>query len=89
MVVDTQFFGALPEFGKTTPSNSELTWLNYPIRKDVDGSFRLEDPDIIFSEWDEVLNALREGVPPDPSEIVAELEGKLHKKKQPLKILQT
>ncbi len=89
VVVDTQFFGALPRFGKTTEANSELTWLNYPIRKTSNGSYKLEEPDIIFSEWDDVINALREGVPPDPSEIIDELEKKLRSKKKLPKILKT
>lgn len=89
VVVDTQFFGALPQFGKTTAANSALTWLNYPIRKTEAGSYKLEAPDVVYSEWDEVRNALREGEPPDPSEIVDELEKKLRDKHKQPKILKT
>ena len=89
VVVDSQFFGELPTFGKTIAANSELTWLNYPIQKAESGKFELEAPEIIYSEWDEVRNALREGVAPDPSEIVSELEAKLRNHKVPLRVLKT
>lgn len=76
VVVDTQFFRALPSFSETTAGNSEVTWLSYPIKKN--GSrYNLEAANVIYSEWDEVQNALREGVPPDPSEIIDELQTKL------------
>ena len=76
VVVDSEFFGSLPAFPVTTPSNSELTWLTYPIAN-VDGKFVLSDPVVVYSEWDEVQNSLREGKPPEPHEIVRELQAKL------------
>lgn len=76
VVVDTEFFGSLPSFPETTSSNSELTWLAYPIANEG-GKFALADPMIIYSEWDEVQNSLREGKPPEPYEIVRELQAKL------------
>ena len=85
VVVDSEFFGSLPRFPETTPSNSELTWLTYPI-VNVGGEFVLSDPTVIYSEWDEVQNSLREGKPPEPHEIVRELQAKLDgpKRKKPL-----
>tara|TARA_R110000787_G_scaffold16622_44_gene51471 strand:- start:20704 stop:21543 length:840 start_codon:yes stop_codon:yes gene_type:complete len=76
VVVDTQFFRAIPDFKTTTQSNSELTWLCYPFAKDGDG-YAMKEPNIVFSEWDEIQNSLREGSPPEPSEIVEELQLKL------------
>lgn len=76
VVVDTQFFRALPGFASTTAGNSEVTWLSYPIRK-AGENYRMEPVDVIYSEWDEVQNALREGAPPDPLEIIQELQTKL------------
>lgn len=76
VVVDSEFFGSLPNFPETTPSNSELTWLTYPIVSEG-GKFTLTNPKIIYSEWDEVQNSLREGKPPEPHEIVRELQAKL------------
>lgn len=41
------------------------------------GVFEMGSPNIIYSEWDEVQNSLREGKPPEPTEIVSELQTKL------------
>lgn len=76
VVVDTQFFNALPAFSHTTYSNSEITWLSYPIKK-VGNTYTMQEANVIYSEWDEVQNSLREGKPPEPSEIVHELQSKL------------
>jgi len=76
VVVDSEFFASLPKFPVTTPSNSELTWLSYPIEKQAQ-EFSLLDPEVIFSEWDEVQNSMREGKPPEPDEILRELQAKL------------
>ncbi|TNE60971.1 MAG: hypothetical protein EP335_18225 [Alphaproteobacteria bacterium] len=76
VVVDSQFFRALPGFKQTTQSNSELTWLGYPLRR-VGERYQIQDPNIVFSEWDEIKNALREGTPPEPSDIIEELQTKL------------
>jgi hypothetical protein len=50
------------------------------------GAFEMGSPNIIYSEWDEVQNSLREGKPPEPTEIVSELQAKLDGplKKRPL-----
>ena len=76
VVVDKEFFDSLPAFPETTPSNSELTWLSYPIAHDG-LAYSLSDPRIVFSEWDEVQNSLREGKPPEPHEIIWEMQTKL------------
>lgn len=76
VVVDTQFFKALPSFTPTTAANSEVTWLNYPIRLGGD-AYTMQDPQVIYSEFDEVLNSLREGTAPEPQEIIDELQAKL------------
>lgn len=88
VVVDTQFFGSLPTFSETTPSNSEITWLAYPFAKSGD-DYKMGDARIIYSEWDEVRNALREGTPPDPDEIIGELQEKLAKIQAAARILQS
>ena len=85
VVVDSQFFEALPDFPHTTRSNSEITWLVYPIKLDPStNNYTLENPQEIFSEWDDVANALREGKPPEPGEILEELQAKLENKPPPL-----
>lgn len=82
VVVDSQFFSALPGFPRTSSSNSELTWLSYPVEK-AGLDFKMKDPDIVYSHWDDVANALREGEPPEPEEILAELQEKLSSKRPP------
>jgi len=79
VAVDSQFFGSLPRI-KTVSSvaNSEVTWLVYPFAK-VGHRYEMGDPAENFSTWDDVLTALREGVAPDPDEILQEL---LQKKRQ-------
>lgn len=88
VVVDTQFFKALPDFPNTSPSNSELTWLSYPFDNTGSG-YEMNDPNIIFTHWDDVANALREGMPPEPEEILNELQLKLDNKKKPLTVFDT
>ena len=85
VVVDSEFFGSLPTFPETTVSNSELTWLAYPIAK-RGSMFELSSPRIVYSDWDDVQNSLREGKAPETSEIVSELQAKLSgpDKKRPL-----
>ena len=76
VVVDSLFFTALPAFRSTSAANSEITWLSYPI--ELEGSrYRLKNPTFIYSEFDEVLNALREGEAPEPKEIMEILQSKV------------
>lgn len=88
VVVDSHFFQELPTFQTTTESNSELTWLAYAIKKDGP-DYSMATPRIIYSEWDEIKNSLREGKPPEPSEILNELNSKLGSSKYNLKVLRT
>ena len=88
VAVDTHFFKSLPTFQQTTSANSEVTWLIYPIAKTGD-NYKLGDVEIAYSEWDEVRNALREGTPPEPIEILTELQGKLNNKNKLLRILKS
>lgn len=88
VVVDTQFFRQLPRFSTTTRSNSEVTWLSYPIRK-TGTNYALGDVNVVYSEWDEVRNALREGIPPEPDEVVAELQARLDRRLNTARILKS
>ncbi|MBI1265277.1 MAG: hypothetical protein GC187_11145 [Alphaproteobacteria bacterium] len=85
VVVDSHFFANLPSFKETTASNSEVTWLSYPIKKSGPNYF-LADANIIYSEWEEIQTSLREGKPPEPSEIILELQSKLKSKSPPLRL---
>ncbi len=76
VVVDKEFFKSLPPFERTSQSNSELTWLIYPIEHHG-LKIELGNCEPIFSGWDDVQNSLREGRPPEPEDIVQELQAKL------------
>lgn len=76
VVTDTQFFRALPQFNATNAFSSEVTWLAFPI-KNLGQSYSMQQPEIIYSQWDDVQTALREGEPPDPQDILNELQLKL------------
>jgi len=73
VAVDSLFFSNLPAF-KTVSSiqNSEITWLVYPFAKTPSG-FRMQPPQLVFTLWEDVLTALREGQEPTPTEIMAEI----------------
>jgi Restriction endonuclease NotI len=73
VVVDSQFFRSLPEFRTTTPANSELTWLVYPLARQGE-VYQMQDVRPAFTEWADVETSLREGRAPDPSEIIGELQ---------------
>ena len=88
VVVDSQFFQALPSFPRTTESNSEITWLSYSFEKSQ-LDYEMKDPEIIYSNWDDVSNALREGTPPEPGEIIKELQTKFSGKENKYNIYAT
>ena len=75
VVVDSQFFRSLPEFRTTTPANSELTWLVYPLARQGE-TYQMQDVQSTYTEWADVETSLREGRAPDPSEIISELQMK-------------
>lgn len=79
VVVDSQFFRSLPEFRTTTPANSELTWLVYPLAR-LGEVYQMQDVRPAFTEWADVETSLREGRAPDPSEIIGELQLKFSTK---------
>jgi hypothetical protein len=78
VVVDSLFFASLPAFAQTSKSNSELTWLAYPIEKQAI-DYQLGNPAIVYSAWNDVQYALIEGSPPEPDEIYLELQTKFDK----------
>lgn len=75
VVVDSQFFRSLPEFRTTTPANSELTWLVYPLAKSGE-TYQMQEVRPAFTEWADAETSLREARAPDPSEIIGELQSK-------------
>lgn len=78
VAIDDTFFAALPEFGTTSPGNSEVTWLSYPLRQQGSQPLTLGDPTPHYTEWSKVEQALEEGKPPDSTnEVLAELSGRI------------
>jgi Restriction endonuclease NotI len=73
VVVDSQFFRSLPDFRSTSPANSELTWLVYPLARQG-AVYKMQEVQPTYTEWADVETSLREGRAPDPGEIIAELQ---------------
>jgi hypothetical protein len=77
VAVDETFFDEMPTMREVDGvENSEVTWLVYGFEKES-GNFvmRLKRP--VFTQWDEVVTALREGVAPKPAEMLTELTSSL------------
>lgn len=72
VAVDSLFFRELPEFPRVSAANSEITWLVYPFAR-AGEDYRIGSPEIVYSTWDDIAGALREGLAPEPEEIVEEL----------------
>jgi restriction endonuclease NotI len=79
VVVDEPFFTALPKIRRVEgKENSEITWLVYELNRNAPGiGYSLSDPDVIFTLWDDVLTARREGEAPQQSEVLAEIAMRL------------
>jgi len=75
VAVDRTFFSALPDFRRANSFvNSEVTWLVYPFSRTSEGEpYHIGKPEVVFSEWGDLQDALREGVPPSPQEILDEI----------------
>lgn len=84
VVVDAAFYAAMPPIREvTTAENSEVTWLVYPLPRTSGGcGYTLGEPRVVFTQWDDVLSALREGEAPAQSEVLAEIETKLPRLQQ-------
>jgi Restriction endonuclease NotI len=84
VVVDEPFFTALPRIRRVEgKENSEITWLVYELNRNASGiGYSLSDPDVIFTLWDDVLTALREGEAPQQSDVLAEISARLPQLKQ-------
>jgi hypothetical protein len=77
VAVDQTFFDALPVMQTVDGiENSEVTWLVYSFTR-RGNAIEMGTPRVVFTHWEAVLSALREGVAPRPNEVLAELEAKL------------
>ncbi len=79
VVVDHPFFAALPRIRRVEgKENSEITWLVYQLNRRESGiGYSMSDPDVVFTLWDDVLTALREGEAPQQSEVLAEIAARI------------
>jgi len=80
VAVDAMFFEALPPMATVNGiANSEVTRLAYSLEYDAeDFTFRMHLPRVLFTTWEGVEEALREGAPPSPDEILEELRRRRH-----------
>jgi hypothetical protein len=76
VAVDDLFYDHLP-ISKTvnTLANSEVTWVVYPFSK-TRTRFTMGRPRVVFTLWEDVLTALREGQEPTPEEIISQISEK-------------
>lgn len=73
VAVDSLFFNNLPlKKSVSSIDNSEITWLVYSFKKENIG-YRMSNPEIHYTLWEDVLNDLREGKEPTPAEIMNEI----------------
>lgn len=84
VVVDAPFFAAMPPIREVAAAeNSEVTWLVYPFPRSGSGvGYNLGEPRIVFTQWDDVLSALREGEAPAQGDVLAEIEMRIPRLRQ-------
>jgi hypothetical protein len=73
VAVDETFFSEMPAIREVEGlENSEITWLVYSFGKTHPG-YRMHLKRVVYTHWDEVMAALREGVAPRPGEMLDQL----------------
>lgn len=79
VAVDETFFEEMPNIREVDGiENSEVTWLVYSFDKSG-CDYRMKLKRAVYTHWDEVVTALREGIAPRPSEMLTELESGLER----------
>ena len=81
VAVDTTLFSTLPKIREQSAGNAEVTWLAYPFGRLPEGGYRMGDPEVHHTVWDDVLDALREGHPPEKSELLNQLTKEVARRK--------
>lgn len=77
VAVDDTFFEKLPGMREVDGlENSEVTWLVYGFER-IGNRFAMSMKRAVFTHWDEVVAALREGIAPKPAEMLSELGARL------------
>lgn len=80
VAVDSTFFATLPDIRTQTAGNAEVTWLVYPFQKQADRGYQMNDPTIYHTLWDDVLDSLREGQPPEKGELLNEMSKQISRR---------
>jgi hypothetical protein len=73
VAVDSTFFATLPPMRTQTVGNAEVTWLVYHFARQAVGGYKMEDPEVHHTLWDDVLQSFREGDPPERDTLLREL----------------
>jgi hypothetical protein len=81
VAVDSTLFDTLPQMRTQTAGNSEVTWLVYRFGRQTTGGYQMEDLVVRHTLWDDVLEALREGRPPEKEELLDELSKQVGKRR--------
>jgi hypothetical protein len=80
VAVDSTFFETLPRIRTQTAGNSEITWLVYPFSHQQAGGYQMGAPDVYHTLWDDVLDSLREGQPPEKENLLEDLSKPISKR---------
>ena len=81
VAVDATLFKTLPKMREQSAGNAEVTWLVYPFARSPEGGYHMGDPEIHHTVWEDVLDALREGYPPEKSELLNQLTKEVPRRK--------
>ena len=73
VAVDRTLFESLPKIQTVHADNAEISWLVYDFERSESGGYKMSAPEIRHTLWDEVVNALREGTPPERNELLSQL----------------
>ncbi len=73
VAVDSTLFETLPKIRTQTPGNAEVTWLVYPFVRQPASGYRMGDPNVYHTLWEDVVHSLREGQPPERDDLLRQL----------------
>ncbi len=86
VAIDQRFFESMPRMATTSSlGNSEITWLVYPFSRDGERErYTIGEPRAVYTLWEDVQTALREGMAPDQAEILDEIQRKRRRGRLPV-----
>lgn len=80
VAVDSTLFATLPIMRTQSAGNAEVTWLAYPFDRRSEGGYHMEDPTIHHTLWDDVVDSLREGQPPEKDQLLREMSAQISRR---------